>query len=304
MSDLKGKIFNIQPYSIHDGPGIRTTFFFKGCPLTCKWCQNPESQLMKNQLLVVRDRCVGCGRCVAVCPNGAIEIVDGKAKTDRSKCTVCGACVPLCSDDLREVCGEEYTVEELLKKALADKLFYDGSGGGITASGGEVLMQADFVAEFFAACQAAGLHTTLDTCGFGAWEKLEKIAKHTKLVLYDVKHMDSAIHKELVGVPNELILDNLKKLSKMDVEIYIRIPVIPGMNDSDDNIRKTAEFVKNELGGRYKSFLLPYHRMGESKLNSLEETQGYLDLEPPTQEHMEHLKGFFDALGLDSQIGG
>ena len=304
MEELKGKVFNIQPYSIHDGPGIRTTIFMKGCPLSCLWCQNPESQKWENQLLVVRERCTGCGRCVEVCPSHAVKIVDGISATDRNVCTVCGACVPECPEGLREVCGQEYTVSELLKKGLEDKLFFNGSGGGITVSGGEALSQADFVSEFFRRCQEAGVHTTLDTAGFAPWEKLEKTARYTNLVLYDVKHMDSEIHKKLTGVPNEMILENLKRLSLMDVDIYIRVPVIPGMNDSDENIDRTAEFVQNELGGKYKTYLLPYHRMGEAKLENLEEKEGFLHLEPPSNEHLEHLKQFFDQRGLACQIGG
>ena len=302
--ELKGKIFNIQPYSIHDGPGIRTTIFMKGCPLRCLWCQNPESQKWENQLLVVRERCTGCGRCVEVCPAHAVKIVEGISATDRNICTVCGACVPECPDSLREVCGQEYTVSELLKKALEDKLFFDGSGGGITVSGGEALSQADFVSEFFRQCQEAGVHTTLDTAGFAPWEKLEKAARYANLVLYDVKHMDSMTHKRLTGVPNEMILENLKRLSHMDVDIFIRVPVIPGMNDSDENIDRTAEFVQKELAGKYKTYLLPYHRMGEAKLENLEEKEGFLHLEPPSDEHMEHLKHFFDQRGLACQIGG
>lgn len=304
MSELTGKIFNIQPYSIHDGPGIRTTVFMKGCPLSCLWCQNPESQRREDQLLVVKDRCVGCGRCVLACPSGAIELVGKKAVTDRKLCNVCGTCVDQCPEGLREICGEEVTVSELMERASADRLFFENSGGGITVSGGEALAQADFVCEFFKQCKAEGIHTALDTSGFAPWESLKKVAQYTDLVLYDIKHMDSKVHCELTGVPNERILDNLLRLSKTQVEIYVRIPVIPGMNDSDDNMQATAEFVKKELDGRYKIFLLPYHRMGEAKLDSLEEKEGFLNLEPPSQEHMEHLKYFFDALGLDSQIGG
>lgn len=304
MTDIKGTLFNIQPYSIHDGPGIRTTFFMKGCPLSCKWCQNPESQSFQKQLLVVKNRCTGCGKCVGSCPVGAVRMEGGISATDREKCTACGSCIQSCPAESREICGKEYTVEELMKKALADKLFYDGSGGGITVSGGEPLAQADFVCEFLKCCQEAGLHTAVDTTGFADWERAEQVFQYADLVLYDLKHMDSETHKRLTGVPNGQILENLKKLSREKNEIYIRIPVIPGMNDSDENIRATADFVKHELGGRYRTFLLPYHRMGESKLESLEEAGGFLHIDPPREEHMEHLKGFFDELGLKSQIGG
>ena len=304
MSELIGNIFNIQSYSIHDGPGIRTTVFFKGCPLRCKWCQNPESQKTKKQLLVALERCTGCGQCAGGCPKGAVRIVSGRAVTDRDVCSVCGQCADLCPEGIREICGEAVTVPELLKRVLKDRIFMENSGGGVTASGGEALAQAGFVAEFFKSCKFVGLHTALDTSGFASWESLKRVAAYTDLVLYDIKHMDSEKHKALTGVPNERILENLKMLSKENVEIYIRVPIIPGMNDSDKNICDTADFVLKELGGRYKTFLLPYHRLGEAKLDSLEEKEGFLRLEPPSFEHMEHLKHFFDERGLAVQIGG
>lgn len=304
MSELKGNLFNIQPYSIHDGPGIRTTFFFKGCPLSCKWCQNPESQSSKRQLLMTKNLCIGCGACQKECPLGAIEIKDRVAVTNRSICTACGTCVACCPKEGREICGKEYTIEELMKYALSDKIFYDGSGGGVTVSGGEVLLQSEFVAAFLTECQKNDIHTAVDTCGFAIWEMAKSVFEHANLVLYDLKHMDSEQHKILTGVPNEQILENLKKLCHMDAEVYIRIPIIPGMNDSEKNIRATAEFVKNELAKKCKSFLLPYHHLGESKLDSLEEKSGYLNLNPPTDEKMQKLKSIFDELGLECQIGG
>lgn len=304
MENIMGKIFNIQPYSIHDGPGIRTTVFMKGCPLHCLWCQNPESQKTENQLLVSRERCVGCGQCVHVCEKDAVHIVFGKAVTDRKRCNVCGKCVDVCPEGIREVCGEEISVSKLIEKVLADRIFMENSGGGVTVSGGEALVQADFVAEFFKELKMLGIHTALDTSGFASWEQLEKVVRYTDLVLYDIKHMDSLEHCRLTGVPNEKILENLKKLSKENVDIYIRIPVIPGMNDSDKNICAVADFVHDELGGKYETFLLPYHRMGEAKLENLEEKDGFLHLEPPSSEHMEHLKHFFDKRDLPVRIGG
>ena len=220
MSELKGNLFNIQPYSIHDGPGIRTTFFFKGCPLSCKWCQNPESQSSKRQLLMTKNLCIGCGACQEKCPLGAIEIKNRIAVTNRSICTACGACIDCCPKEGREICGKEYTIEELMKYALSDKIFYDGSGGGVTVSGGEVLLQSEFVAAFLRECQQKGIHTAVDTCGFAAWEKAKSVFEHADLVLYDLKHMDSEQHKILTGVPNEQILENLKKLCYMDAESY------------------------------------------------------------------------------------
>ena len=191
-----------------------------------------------------------------------------------------------------------------MKYALADRIFYEGSGGGITVSGGEVLSQADFASAFLRACREEGLHIAVDTTGFAPWETAWKVFQYADLVLYDVKHMDARIHKELTGVTNERILDNLKKLSNKACTIYIRVPIIPGMNDSDENIRATALFVKEALQGRCKTFLLPYHRMGESKLESLDSREGYLGIPAPSQAHMEHLKSFFDELQLECQIGG
>lgn len=304
MPELKGKLFNIQPYSIHDGPGIRTTFFLKGCPLSCKWCQNPESQSCKKQLLMTKNFCIGCGECQKNCSLGAVQIKNGIAVTDRRICNACGDCISCCPKEGRKICGAEYTVEELMKYALSDKIFYDGSNGGVTVSGGEVLSQSEFAAAFLEKCQEAGIHTAVDTSGFAPWEKAKMVFEHANLVLYDLKHMDSNRHKILTGVPNEQILENLKRLCELDAEIYIRIPIIPGMNDSKENIRATAEFVKTELTKECKSFLLPYHYMGESKLDSLEKTDGYLNLDPPSDKKMEQLKQIFDEMGLKCQIGG
>ena len=165
LANIKGRIFNIQGYSIHDGPGIRTTVFFLGCPLRCLWCQNPESATLEPKLFFITEKCVGCGRCVAACPNGAIELVDGKAKTDRSKCNACGACVKACPVEAREIVGETKTAEEVVKRVRQDELFYRTSGGGVTLSGGEVLMQPDFAYAILKLCKEAGLHTAIETCG-------------------------------------------------------------------------------------------------------------------------------------------
>ena len=299
-----GKLFNIQPYSIHDGPGIRTTFFVKGCPLRCKWCQNPESQASAPVLLFYESKCKGCGLCAGACPHNAIHIVKGKAKTNRAVCRDCGSCCGICPAAARELSGKEWDIETLVDKALDDKLFIDESKGGITLSGGEPLLQPQFAAEFLRACKKKGFHTALDTTGFAGWEAAKPVFEAADLILFDIKHMDSLKHKALTGVPNELILQNLIRLHELEKEIYIRVPVIPGMNDDEKNLRNMASFIQDKLDAKYKVFLLPFHNLGNAKLQSLEQEDKCLYLEPPTALHMQSLKAILEEYGINVQIGG
>lgn len=314
MTEEKKKItapvFNIQPYSIHDGPGIRTTVFVKGCPLRCIWCANPESNEFYPQLMTYMSKCTGCGYCVSKCPKGAIEVKFDEAEqkayavTDRTKCVNCGACVKVCPADAREIAGENKTVEEVFNRVYQDKIFYDGSGGGVTISGGEALSHHDFSAALFEMCKEHGLHTAIETCSFASRQVVDQVFAHVDLALLDLKHMDSDLHKEYTGVPNEQIIDNIKHVyHDLKVPTIIRVPTIPGYNDSRENIAATAKFVAEELGKDVAIHLLPYHRLGESKNDSL--GKGHvLDLDPPSDAHMEELKAIVEHYGLKSQIGG
>jgi pyruvate formate lyase activating enzyme len=251
--DATGTVFNIQTYSIHDGPGIRVTVFLKGCPLRCKWCANPESSETFPQLMTYSSKCTGCGACFSACPKNAVslKIEDGKgwAVTDRTRCVNCGKCVGACPNEAREIAGKTMTVLQVLDKVLKDKLFIDASGGGMTVSGGEPLMHPEFTACLLHAAQEAGLHTAIETCSFASLDIVDEVFKNVDLGLLDIKHMDSAEHKRLTGVPNDKILANIKHIhNDLHVPVIIRVPTIPGYNDSDENIAATARFTAEELG--------------------------------------------------------
>ena len=306
---LTAPVFNVQTYSIHDGPGIRVTVFLKGCPLRCLWCANPESNLATPQLMTYGTKCTGCGRCLSVCPKNAISIGPDKngkmiAITDRARCVDCGKCVDICPNEAREIAGKPMTVKEVLDKVLRDKLFIDASGGGMTVSGGECLMHPDFTEALLYAAKQAGLHTAIESCSFASREVIDQVFQYVDLGLLDVKHMDSDKHKEYTGVPNWVILDNIKHVyHDLKVPVIVRVPTIPGYNDSDENIAATAQFTRDELGPDVPVNLLPYHHLGESKNESLGKEINW-SIEIPTDEHMEHLKAIVESYGLKAQIGG
>ena len=250
----KAMIFDIQRNSFVDGPGIRTTVFFKGCNLRCKWCHNPESQSFENQMMFYKDKCTGCGKCHEVCPNHL------------KKCDFCGKCELYCPAEARKICGREYTSDEVLAEVIKDKAFYDNSGGGVTFSGGECMLQLDFLCEILEKCKSAGIHTAVDTAGNVPWKSFEKILPFTDLFLYDIKAFGAELHRKGTSVSNELILENLKNLSGR-ADIIVRIPVIGGYNDNDEEIRQIADFLKQIK--IIKAELLPYHAMGEHKYTAL-----------------------------------
>lgn len=300
----KGFIYDLQRFAIHDGPGIRTLVYMKGCPLRCLWCSSPQSQKSEPEIMRNEINCQMCGRCVDICPDHLITISDeGEIIYDRKLCTVCGKCVEACPNQALKLIGYHVTTEELYKEINKDSPFYRRSNGGVTVSGGEPTMQIDFVTEFLKRCKQTYIHTAIETCGYVKWEKMEKLLNYVDLVYIDIKHMDPTIHKELTGVSNELILENAKNISLIKPMI-IRIPVIPSYNDSKENIRAIAEFAAG-LGDNLKRIeLLPYHRFGTQTYSRIGMKYKLSDVEPPSEDHMIKLKGIVESCGVKAQIGG
>lgn len=300
-------IFNIQKFSTHDGDGVRTTIFFKGCPLRCMWCHNPESQHYYKELIFHHHKCTACGRCVAKCKQGANSIVDGKIVFDRSKCTACGVCTDWCITEARELAGKEYTVDALVKEAMKDKIFYEQSGGGVTLSGGEVMtsQHMDYVEEVCRKLHENGVSVFIDTSGYTDYENLKRILPYVDVFLYDIKVMDPEGHKKYIGVDNSLILENLKKLSDEGAGLYIRLPIIQQVNATDEHIESVIHFLKeNNIHARQVN-LLPYHDIGKGKYASLDMEYHDDEMSVPVSELMEHFKSMFEEQGFNKvNIGG
>lgn len=302
-------VTNIQKYSIHDGDGIRTSVFFKGCPLRCVWCHNPETQVYHSQILTNREKCVGCGACVNVCPKGAIHMVDGKAVTDHRTCDGCGSCTDACLLNIREVAGREYEIKELVKELKKDEMFYEESGGGVTLSGGEVMcMDMDYITELAKELDHYGITVTIDTCGHAPYENFSRILPYVNTFLYDIKAVDNEVHKKFIGVDNTLILENLEKLSAdpaRKAKIYIRIPTIKGVNADDASMQSVIDWLKAHNIQVAQVNLLPYHNTGSSKYGRLEESYEGADLQTPDKEEMEHFTELFKQAGFqNTKIGG
>lgn len=300
----KGTVFNIQRYSIHDGPGIRTSVFLKGCSLRCIWCQNPESQSPNSELFFFVEKCTGCGRCVSACPAQAIRLIDGKSATDRKKCKGSGNCVQVCPNEARSLAGKKMKAVEVFQSIKSDEVFYKRSSGGVTLTGGEPLFQSDFVKNILSLCRQAGIHTAIETCGYADWETIKSVFQYADLVLFDLKHMNSEKHREYTGVPNDCILENVRKLyHELRIPIWIRVPVVPGYNDSAENIGETARFVASELDTSVPVHLLAYHRLGETKHERLGKPENQ-SIIPPKEERMLELRDMVASYGLEAKIGG
>jgi len=259
-----GVIFDIQRFSIYDGPGIRTTVFLKGCYLNCKWCHNPEGKRRYPEVFPYNPNCEKCNLCIEVCPTGALKRVNDVLRIDKGLCTTCLQCVKVCKHDALVVWGRFVTVDEVIEEVLKDKEFYKHSGGGMTVSGGEPMAQPEFTYELMKAAKEHGIHTALDTCGYAPWQDFEKVLEYTDLVLYDLKVMDPEKHKEYSGVRNDLILENAKRISEMGIKMRIRVPIIPNVNDNEENMRQLGEFVST-LDTVEGLDLLPFHPWAGAK---------------------------------------
>ena len=271
---MKGLIFDLQRASYVDGPGIRTTVFFKGCNLKCAWCHNPESQCCYPQMMFYKDKCTDCGICKSICENP-------------DSCTLCGKCALYCPNDARRICGNDITVEEVFNEIAKDISYYENSGGGVTFSGGECMLQIDFLKNLLIRCKENGINTAIDTAGNVPYAYFEKILPYTDIFLYDIKCMDTELHKKYTGTDNVLILDNLKRLLKTDKKVIIRIPIICGINDNENEMTKIKNFL-NENGKAEKIELLPYHSLGENKYYAL--NMNYKKFTIPSKDQINSLK--------------
>lgn len=312
MSDIKGNVFNVQRYTIHDGPGLRTELFLKGCPLRCKWCSNPEGLQIYIQPGVYKSKCISkkkCGACEEVCPaEGTLQFARGKLSSiDREKCTNCMKCYEECPSDAIKQWGKYMSVEECMEVIRKDKGYYERSGGGVTVSGGDPLMQAEFVRELFRACKEEGISTCFESTLYTRWETIEMLLPYTDLVITDLKHMDAEMHKKYTGVSNERILENMKALSKKGKPFILRIPVIPGVNDDMNNIEASADFILNELNGAVRTLqLLSFMRLGEEKYRSLDmeyQMENVKVNRKSFQKQVNKLADYFNNRGIHCLVG-
>ncbi|HUU05514.1 MAG TPA: glycyl-radical enzyme activating protein [Patescibacteria group bacterium] len=298
----KGTIFSIKKFAIHDGPGIRSTIFFKGCPLSCLWCHNPEGISPEPEIMVFANRCLkDCRDCLGACPKKAIGKKGRLIVVDRSKCDGCGLCATVCPAEALQMAGRRVTVMDAVEQLSRDTAFYRSSGGGITCSGGEPLLQPLFLQALLRACRKQNLHTTIDTCGHAPFGDFAKILPLTNLFLYDLKIMDEGKHRRLTGVSNRLLIKNLQELSLLAPQLAIRIPLIPGCNDSAADLADLADFCAT-LPGRHPVHLLPYHRSGKNK--RLGRVAPLAETCPPAPAAMQIAKEIFSKRKLTIKIGG
>ena len=297
MENMKSTVFDIQRFSVHDGPGIRTTVFLKGCPLNCLWCHNPESKMKYPEIMLYENLCKGCGECVGACPQKLHSFTDEGHKIDREKCARCERCASACVFGAISVSGKEMSVSEVLSEVMRDKSFYANSGGGITVSGGEPLMHIDFSCELLRAAKAEGISTAIETSGFSKWENIERISEHVDIFLWDYKETDPERHREYTGVDNSLILENLAKLDSLGKTIVLRCPIIPGLNDREDHFAGIAA-VANKHPSILRVELEPYHSLGKGKATAIGREYPLEDMKSASKDDakvwLEAISGYTD----------
>lgn len=297
-------LFDIKKFAINDGPGIRITFFFKGCPLSCVWCHNPESISPKVQKLYTKSKCIGAIKCIEVCPNDALTLTREGIITDFSKCKLCGLCAEACPTKAMEMSGYKKDFDEIIEIIENERPFFEESGGGVTFSGGEPLMHSEFLLPLLIELGKRGIHRVIDTCGFVTQKTIEQIKSHTDLFLFDLKHLDSDEHKNFTGQNNEKILSNLKWLSSEGAEIIIRIPLIKGFNADEESIRQMAQFISS-LDGKPKPVnLLAYHDIAKMKYEKLGGKYDIVNLSTPSTKELEEYVSIFKTFGLQASVGG
>jgi pyruvate formate lyase activating enzyme len=301
-NSTEGLIFDIQRFSLHDGPGIRTLVFMKGCPLACAWCSNPESQKFRPEVMYYEDKCIECFSCIAACPNS--EVLKHKWPLVLDECQGCGRCVTACYAEARQLVGRRVTVEDVLAIVLRDDVFYEESGGGVTVGGGEPAIQAGFVTRFLKRCREHSLHTAVETCGFTSWDIFSRLLRHVDLLLMDIKHMDTDRHKTLTGVGNEQILENARRAAASGQDMIIRLPLIPGFNDEAGHLTKLGGFIRDELSPVRRVDILPYHSTGESKSIRLGKTYGLKGASLQSPAKITRVQKILQSHNLMVKIGG
>jgi pyruvate formate lyase activating enzyme len=296
-ASLKRNVISITRMTTHNGPGMRTLILFKGCPLRCLWCSTPESQIGKPELGVFTDKCIHCDQCLQACPENAIQLTEKTLSVDRSLCNNCGKCTKVCNSEALKILGLPLSAEDLVRESKKDLIFFRKSHGGVTLSGGEPLLDLEFNLELLPRLKEEGITVGMDTCGFVPWKNIESLLPYIDFFLWDVKHMDSEKHKQLTGVPNKLILKNARLIAECKVPIYIRLPLIPSYNDSQENLKKTCEFARG-LSSVVEVDLLPLHHLGKARYTSLNREYPIEGLALINEDELQNIKRLVESYGL------